>query len=164
MGLVSLVLCLWSSRLRQTTKYASRFTCHDGRTRRDAASTRLAARRASQETRRDHFNLFMQNKAKLLNTQMNVNNVLTTNYIKWTPGERGKKQSQNKAKQSQIQKSQNERKFILHKLLCEKKDALRQMKTKPKQTQFKPKANPIQPLFFTQKRTSTSSIVMKGFF
>ncbi len=84
------------------------------------------------------LNLFMQSKPNFQNTQMNINNVLTTNYIKWTPGECGKKQSQNKAKQSQSQKSQNELKFIFNKALRKKNDDFRLMKTKPKQTQFKP--------------------------
>ena len=45
--------------------------------------------------------LFMQNKAKFRKSQMNVNKVLTRDYVNRTLGERGKKQSQtnpNKAK------------------------------------------------------------------
>ncbi len=61
----------------------------------------------------NNYNIIMQNKANFSDDQMNVNKVLTKDYEEMTLGEYGKnepKTNPNKAKQSQIQKGQNERK------------------------------------------------------
>ena len=51
-----------------------------------------------------NFNLFMKNKLKSQKPQVNVTNLLTSNYENWTLGERGK----NKPKQTQTQNHQNQ--------------------------------------------------------
>ena len=63
-------------------------------------------------------NLFMQNKANLLNAQMNVNSVLTMDYVNI----RLRRRFKNKAKQTQFKPNSN-----------------------PIQTQFKANSNPNKP-------------------
>jgi len=40
-----------------------------------------------------NFTLFLQNEPKFRKSQMNLNNVLTTNYVKWTLGKGGKNEA-----------------------------------------------------------------------
>jgi hypothetical protein len=125
----------------------------------------------------------MQNKAKFRKSQMNVNNVLTTDYEKRTLGERGKKQSQtnpNKAKfkkakmnvtsyitkgyenmppnrapkkQSQTSKRQKTMQALLPQRIMKKT----RFRVPKKQTQFKPKQSQSKPIK-CQNEPKTNSI------
>jgi len=103
------VLWLLSSANRQlNTRYASRFTLHEIR------STKEFVRK---------IHLFMQNKAKFRKVKINVNKVLTRDYVQLDTWSHGKKQSQtkpNKAKTNPI---------------LAKKTTIR-TQFKPKRTQF----------------------------
>ena len=78
-----------------------------------------------------NFNLFMKNKLKSQKPQVNVTNVLTSNYENWTLGQRGK----NKAKQTQLPKRKNATKHLFKKDLY-KFRPFELFKNKAKQTQF----------------------------
>jgi len=83
---------------------------------------------------------FMQNKPNFRKAQMNVNMVLTRDYAKKTPGERGK----NKPNSNPIQTQSNPIKA----------------NKMPKQTQYKPKTNPIKPNFPKSQQSHFSMLLI----
>ena len=63
-----------------------------------------------------NYKLFLQNEPKFRKSQVNVNNVLTTDYEKWTLGQLGKtnpNEPKTNPKRTQTQKGRNERN-VLH--------------------------------------------------
>ncbi|MBA7669086.1 hypothetical protein ES703_77214 [subsurface metagenome] len=86
----------------------------------------------------------MQNKANLPDTQMNITSVITMNYEQLTMNYANK----NKPNSKPIcQRAKLMQSVYLQRIM--KKNADRGYeKTKPKQTQYKPKTNPIQTQFF----------------
>ena len=84
-----------------------------------------------------NFNLFMQNEPKLQQSQVNVNNVLTSNYENKTLGEHGKNEPKRTQNEPKVKIGKIEPNPLLQKNLY-KFPPLRTYKNEPKRTQIKP--------------------------
>ena len=86
-----------------------------------------------------NFTLFLQNEPKFRKSQMNLNNVLTTNYVKWTLGERGKNEAKTKPNEAKLKKAKMSLTLYITRDYEKKprfKNNENEAKTNPKQTQF----------------------------
>ena len=87
--------------------------------------------------------LFMQNKANFRKSQMNVNNLLTMDYVKWTLGERGKNKPNTNPIQTQTNPITEKPKMNVSTNITKGYDNKSHFWAIAKQTQFKPNTNPI---------------------
>jgi len=73
---------------------------------------------------------------------MNLNNVLTTNYVKWTLGKGGKNEAKTKPNEAKLKKAKMD--LTLYLIRCyEKKGRFQNNENKAKANPKKPNSNPI---------------------
>jgi len=85
----------------------------------------------------------MQNKPNFQKAQMNVNMVLTVDYEKKTLGESGKNKPNSKPIQTQTKPISEKAKMNVSYIITKGYENKPRLRAKAKQTQYKPKTNPI---------------------